>query len=63
MTSACPRLWVPIETPRCSSTPSTPWDKGGPVSAIRLAVMDGYAPAEAARDTFSQSGYVSVRFC
>ena len=40
----------------------TPWDKGGPDATNWLAVMDGYAPAEAARDTFSQSGYVSARF-
>lgn len=40
----------------------TPWDKGGPDAANWLAVMDGYAPPEAARDTFSQSGYVSARF-
>lgn len=40
----------------------TPWDKGGPDATNWLAVMDAYAPKEAARDTFSQSGYVSARF-
>lgn len=40
----------------------TPWDKGGPDAVNWLAVMDAYAPKEAARDTFSQSGYMSARF-
>jgi branched-chain amino acid transport system substrate-binding protein len=40
----------------------TPWDKGGPDATNWLAVMDAYAPKDAARDTFSQSGYVSARF-
>jgi branched-chain amino acid transport system substrate-binding protein len=40
----------------------TPWNKGGPDATNWLAVMDAYASKEAARDTFSQSGYVSARF-
>lgn len=40
----------------------TPWDKGGPDAVNWLAVMDAHAPKEAARDTFSQSGYLSARF-
>ena len=40
----------------------TPWDKGGPDATNWLAVMDAYAPAEAARDTFSQSGFLSAKY-
>lgn len=40
----------------------TPWDKGGPDATNWLAVMDAHAPADAARDTFSQSGYLSARY-
>lgn len=40
----------------------TPWDKGGPDAQNWLAVMDAHAPADAARDTFSQSGYLSAKF-
>ncbi|WP_269584068.1 ABC transporter substrate-binding protein [Roseibium sp. Sym1] len=40
----------------------TPWDKGGPDATNWLAVMDAYAPDGAARDTFSQSGFVSAKF-
>ncbi len=39
----------------------TPWDKGGPDAVNWLAVMDAYAPKEAARDSFSQSGYLSAK--
>lgn len=39
----------------------TPWDKGGPDATNWLAVLDTYAP-ETARDTFSQSGYLSARY-
>lgn len=40
----------------------TPWDKGGPDATNWLAVMDAFAPKEAARDTFSQSGFISAKF-
>ncbi len=40
----------------------TPWDKGGPDATNWLAVLDAHAPADAPRDTFSQSGYLSARF-
>lgn len=40
----------------------TPWDKGGPDAVNWLAVMDAHAPKEAARDTFSQSGFISAKF-
>ena len=40
----------------------TPWDKGGPDATNWLAVMDAHAPKEAARDTFSQSGFLSAKF-
>jgi branched-chain amino acid transport system substrate-binding protein len=39
----------------------TPWDKGGPDATNWLAVMDAYAPEGAARDTFSQSGFLSAK--
>ncbi len=39
----------------------TPWDKGGPDATNWLAVMDAHAPKEAARDTFSQSGFLSAK--
>lgn len=40
----------------------TPWDKGGPDATNWLAVMDAYAPTDAARDTFSQSGFLSAKY-
>jgi branched-chain amino acid transport system substrate-binding protein len=40
----------------------TPWDNGGPDATNWLNVLDAYAPSEASRDTFSQSGYMSARF-
>jgi branched-chain amino acid transport system substrate-binding protein len=40
----------------------TPWDNGGPDATNWLAVMDAHAPKEAARDTFSQSGFLSAKF-
>lgn len=39
----------------------TPWDKGGPDATNWLAVMEAYAPKEAARDSFSQSGFLSAK--
>jgi branched-chain amino acid transport system substrate-binding protein len=39
----------------------TPWDKGGPDATNWLAVLDAYAPKDAARDTFSQSGFLSAK--
>jgi branched-chain amino acid transport system substrate-binding protein len=39
----------------------TPWDKGGPDATNWLAVMDAYAPKDAARDSFSQSGFLSAK--
>lgn len=39
----------------------TPWDKGGPDATNWLAVLDAYATPEAARDTFSQSGFLSAK--
>lgn len=40
----------------------TPWDKGGPDATNWLAVLDAYAPKDAARDTFSQSGFLSAKY-
>lgn len=40
----------------------TPWDKGGPDATNWLAVMDAHAPEGAARDTFSQSGFLSAKY-
>lgn len=40
----------------------TPWDKGGPDAVNWLAVMEAHAPPEAARDTFSQSGFLAAKY-